>query len=252
MNPDIVYSKTPKGLEEMSQRTYKLPARMRTLLIMIDGKIPVAHLISRSPSPEEAANNVETLLRDGFIEAKGIGPSQAATADRPPVGVDPLEQAKKFMVQSMQAAIGPDADMFTAKIETARNMETLAELAPKYVEIVRAGGNAKKADAFRAGLIERGIVKDALSLPAGTPAPAAAPPSAEEARRLTGAKRVIAGFLLETLGPEASRFTVQVEAAKTPAELRQIAARHLETIRNAAGAGRAEEFRLRALEALNG
>lgn len=252
MNPDVVYGKTAKGLEEMGQRTYRLPARMRALLIMIDGKTPVTEFINRAPSPDEAAANFASLVEEGFIEAKAIGPSHAAVAGRPPVAVDPLEHAKKFIVTSLVGALGPDADYFTGKVETARSMAALAEIAPKYLEVIRTGGGAKKADAFRTGLLEHGVINDALELPIGKPATAApTPQQIDETRRLTNTKKTINRFLLDTLGPDADQFTGKVDAATSTSELRQLATRHLEVIRTAAGANKAEDFRLRVLEALN-
>lgn len=160
MNPDAIYGKTAKGSEEITQRTHKLPARLRALLIMIDGKTPINHLIARSPSPDEAAINVATLLREGFIEAKEVGASRAATPGSAPVAVDPAEKAKRFMIKALVEALGPDADHFTGKVEAARSLAALAELAPKYIEVVRAGGGGRKAAAFRAGLVEYGVLRE--------------------------------------------------------------------------------------------
>ena len=160
MNPDAIYGKTAKGSEEMGQRTHKLSARLRALLIMIDGKTPIGHLIARSPSPDETAINVSTLLQEGFIEAKEVGTSRAARPGLAPVAVDPTEKAKNFMVKALVEALGPDADHFTGKVESARSLAALAELAPKYLEVVRTGGGARKAAAFRAGLVEYGVLRE--------------------------------------------------------------------------------------------
>lgn len=177
MNPDVIYAKTAKGLEEMTKRTFKLPARMRTLLIMIDGKAPVADLITKSASPDEAAAYVTALLDDGFIEPKGIGPSQVAKPASLPTGVDSVEVAKRFVIHALEHALGPDADLFTAKVEATTNIGDLAHLAPKQVDIIRGVGGAKKAEAFVRGLIENHILTaeaGAALMPAPTPGAASA------------------------------------------------------------------------------
>lgn len=53
MSSETIYAKTQKGFEEMARRTYRLPARMRSLLIMIDGRLPAGELFARAPHPEE-------------------------------------------------------------------------------------------------------------------------------------------------------------------------------------------------------
>lgn len=158
MNPDVIYTKTAKGLEEMTKRTFKLPARMRSLLIMIDGKVAVAGLISKSASPDEAAAYVAALLNDGFIEPKGIGPTEAAKATSLPIGVDSLDSAKRFVIHSLENALGPDADLFTGKVELATSIAELAQLAPKHAEVIRGMGGARKTESFVRGLIENHIL----------------------------------------------------------------------------------------------
>lgn len=180
MNPDVIYTKTEKGLEEMTKRTFKLPARMRTLLIMIDGKTPVANLIAKSASPDEAAAYFAALLGDGFIEAKGIGPSQVAMPASPPAGLDSLNAAKRFVIHALEHALGPDADLFTAKVEASTDIAGLAHLVPKHVEVIRAVGGAKKTEAFVRGLVDNRILTAEAAAafapappPASTPSPAA-------------------------------------------------------------------------------
>lgn len=165
MNPDIIYAKTAKGLDEVNTRACKLPARIRALLIMVDGKMPVAALIARASSPEEAAINFKTLADGGFIEARGLGPSAASSPSAPPAGVDPLEVVKTLMAQAMVQSLGPDADYFTGRIESATSLKALAELAPKYLEVVRAAGGKKKADAFKHLLEINGVFPPAATAP---------------------------------------------------------------------------------------
>lgn len=163
MDPDVVYAKTAKGLDEIRWRRHKLPARLRALLITIDGKSTAAALVGRFASPEQATAGIAGLLACGFIEvATGLASAHA----------DPLLPARQFMRNSLLATMGADADYFRASLDSARSLEALAELASEFLDVVRASGDRSAADAFIAGLREFGIVQDATWLsPTESPAP---------------------------------------------------------------------------------
>jgi DNA-binding FrmR family transcriptional regulator len=64
--------KTPKGLEEIEKRTFKLAGRLRAVLIMIDGQRSVGDLLDQAGalSPQLEAQ-FEELAAQGFVEAIG-------------------------------------------------------------------------------------------------------------------------------------------------------------------------------------
>ena len=86
MSVETIYAKTQKGFEEMTRRTYRLPARMRALLIMIDGRLLAGELFAREQHPEESQQLIESLLKDGFIEPIGgiAAPPDPSTARTEP------------------------------------------------------------------------------------------------------------------------------------------------------------------------
>ena len=168
MDPDVVYAKTAKGLDEIRWRRHKLPARLRALLITIDGKSTAAALVSRFSMPEQAAAGIDGLLACGFIEVATEGQESAAA--------DPLLPARQFMRNSLLAVMGADADYFRASLDSARSLEALAELASEFLDVVLASGDRSAADAFIAGLREFGIVQDAARLsPTESPGPRSGP-----------------------------------------------------------------------------
>jgi len=150
MDPDIVYTKTAKGLDEIKWRRHKLPARLRALLITIDGKSTAAALVRRFASPAQAATGIAGLLTCGFIEvAKATGGSASA---------DPA--ARQFVRSTLLATLGPDADSFTARVDSARSLDELAALASELLEVLLGKGQGSAADAFIIGLREFGIVQE--------------------------------------------------------------------------------------------
>jgi hypothetical protein len=152
MDPDIVYTKTARGLDEIKWRRHKLPARLRALLITIDGKSTAAALIRSFSSPAQAAAGIAGLLACGFIEVTAEAGASASA--------DSLRAARRFMATSMLATLGADADYPSASINSAQSLEELAELASELLDLVRSQGHDRAADAFIAGLRDFGIVQD--------------------------------------------------------------------------------------------
>jgi hypothetical protein len=76
MFDEIIYMKTEKGLEEIERRSYNLPRRLRSALIMIDGHTAVVFLRERFLSLGDPAEIIESLLVDGFIRPQNTGVSK--------------------------------------------------------------------------------------------------------------------------------------------------------------------------------
>jgi len=69
MTKNIVYDKTAKGREEIATRKYQLAPRLRTLLILIDGKHGMEYLLSKVAGIGLHEESLASLLEDGFIES---------------------------------------------------------------------------------------------------------------------------------------------------------------------------------------
>ena len=243
MSVETIYAKTQKGFEEMTRRTYRLPARMRALLIMIDGRLPAGELFARAQHPEESQQLIESLLKDGFIEPIGgiAAPPDPSTARTEPAvmaasapSVDlALAAAKRYITQAMLDALGPEADHFTVRIEAARDTASLKADALKYLDVIRSASDRRKADAFRDGLVQLHILGQSEGLPAASPAATA---------NLGNAKRVMVQVLVATLGPDADRFSLAAERAASAEELRALLTKYQEVIRSIGGRRKAEEF----------
>ena len=88
-----IYDKTDKGREEIATRKYHIPAKLRSLLVMIDGHRPLEVLMKNVGALGLSVEQVNDLLRDDYIfladeglpepvpeveQAKGHGPSARA------------------------------------------------------------------------------------------------------------------------------------------------------------------------------
>ena len=73
-NPDTVFVKTAKGIEEIRSRTVKLPRDQGLVFLSIDGKTSVADLLPRSGmAGPQFHRTLEMLVSEGYIEAVGSG-----------------------------------------------------------------------------------------------------------------------------------------------------------------------------------
>lgn len=152
--------KTPKGREEIEHRRYKLPGKLRTLLILIDGTRTIeetARDAQKLGAPEDA---VIQLMREGFAAPVGDAgrgsiavarPVDEAVVDLPPAsdggasaggggvprGVDPdfekFRNAKQFMNDTAVDNMGGLKKFtFTLKLERCSVREDLAALVDDY------------------------------------------------------------------------------------------------------------------------
>lgn len=67
MNPGDIYQKTDKGADEIAHRTHKLPQKLRTMLIMIDGTKPAAVLFEQARRLGVESGFLMELEQGGFI-----------------------------------------------------------------------------------------------------------------------------------------------------------------------------------------
>jgi hypothetical protein len=62
-----IYDKTEKGREEIATRKHHLANRLRTLLVMVDGKQSATDLLKKVSALGFDENNVQELLDQEFI-----------------------------------------------------------------------------------------------------------------------------------------------------------------------------------------
>ena len=75
-----IYDKSDKGREEIATRKHHLPSRLRTLLVMIDGRQTLESLLKNLVVLGLGAGDVDELLAQGYITLVGGGP----VAEEPP------------------------------------------------------------------------------------------------------------------------------------------------------------------------
>lgn len=179
MDMMAIYQKTSKGQEEMAQRTYKLAARERSVLILVDGRSRAQDIVAKARHFGDAEQYFETLIREGFIEpvggakphsavAPGHEPAPAAADTAAPVpAATPaksgasaniarsLPETKLFACDFLIRVMGAYADTMTGTIEACNDRAQLLPLLEKYREMIRGGIGQRRAEEFWNGVLAR-------------------------------------------------------------------------------------------------
>lgn len=130
----LIYRKTAKGLTEIETRAHRLPPRLRSALILVDGRRDVNDL--KPLLMQQAEETLGTLAEQGFIEAVGESAPPPPPAAPPPPAPAPkaassagtdFDNTRRAAVRALNDLLGPAAESIAMKMEKARN---LAELVP--------------------------------------------------------------------------------------------------------------------------
>lgn len=101
----MVYAKTPAGRAEVAQRSNRLTARQRTLLIMLDGVKPL-HALPALPPQAELDQMLDALLTLEMI-ALVAAPAPVRAAAPAPVPDSPkVALIKSMMISSAEEFLG--------------------------------------------------------------------------------------------------------------------------------------------------
>lgn len=151
MNPGALYVRTAKGAEEVAHRSQAVPAKARSLLLLIDGKLTGAQLLDKFSAFPNSAELLQLLEDGGYIEAQAGAPAMPAVpaATAAPAAPQPgLAEAKRVITRTLHEVLGPEADFLTEKIDKAMTAAELRVHAEKYRDMLADMGKPKKSAAF--------------------------------------------------------------------------------------------------------
>lgn len=158
-----IFDKTDKGREEIATRKHQLSPRMRTLLLLVDGKQPTEEVLLKVAGLGLNQDSVADLLENGFLRPVVAPPVPAAvtalaataTATDAAVAVPPsapsndmLDAAERFRAiyqfytETIKGTIGLRGYALQLKVEKASTVGELRALRDAYLEaVLRAKGN---------------------------------------------------------------------------------------------------------------
>ena len=150
-----IYAKTPLGQREIETRELRLPARLRSTLILVDGKRSDAELGRLVPNVGEV---LQALLDAALIEvtqttSSRTGAPAAAPAPTPAPAEAPKEDIGKLRREAVRALndlLGPDAESLAVRMERANDSETLTPLLERAVTLIANARGGSAAAQFAA------------------------------------------------------------------------------------------------------
>lgn len=156
-----VYRKSSKGTAEIETRAHKLPPRLRSALILVDGKrsdVDLQALIGAA-----AAETLSALAGDGFIEVISVADTKRAVAPVPtataaaagPVTAPPsttsasdLTLRRREAVRAVNELLGPMGETLSIKLERARSIDELRTVLEQALPVIAGARGRDAARAF--------------------------------------------------------------------------------------------------------
>jgi hypothetical protein len=165
----VVFSKTPKGHDEIATKAGGLSPRVRRVLIFIDGKRTVEDLRGMLQS-DDLQHTLGMLEEEGYIEVCSLitdaGKPAPAPAQLPPITAfgdlpdppDPtrLQMARNFMINTLNTFVGSlGASSLIDRIDNAHGHEDLrAQFDDWYHAMVMSREGKREAEALRGKLLQ--------------------------------------------------------------------------------------------------
>lgn len=137
--------KTPKGVDEIQTRANRLAQKKRNLLILVDGNVRVEDMVARFPSLGDIRQTLQELVDEGYAEIKqGTAISTTDKAE-----VSSFNDAARALSRNLYDLIGPTADDFTGKLESAQDRTSFLQAIRSSVMMVESFAGKGKAELFR-------------------------------------------------------------------------------------------------------
>jgi hypothetical protein len=159
MDKNTLFAKTDQGREALTSRPPGLGPRLRSLLIMVDGKRPVSEMDKLSGGEGSAVPLLEQLVAAGWIvqvDAAGhpvlhaieggaptAAPEQAAASVHPsgpvpladaapaPVPTLPFSEARRMVVRFINDQLGPMGEPLAMRVEACKTPADLQAALPR-------------------------------------------------------------------------------------------------------------------------
>lgn len=153
MEMQAIYVKTAKGQEEVATRAFQLPSRVRSLLVMVDGKNSGEQLVANTAALGDSAAFFSMLVEGGFIEAVAASSLAATAAPTENVKAPPKELVRK-VCHLVTDILGPAGDSLTLRLEKAASLEEFAKHVEQCRDVISNAAGKKKGDLFWNTVVE--------------------------------------------------------------------------------------------------
>ena len=162
---NTVFDKSEKGREEIATRQYRLPTRLRTLLLLVDGKQTAGDLLGKIACLGLNEDSLAELLDNGFIQPASeqetsresapdvpeqvAAPADPARAAALPDGKNQFEAIYEFYTATIKSTIGLRGYALQLKVEKAASIDDFRQLRRPYLEAVLKARGDEMARSLR-------------------------------------------------------------------------------------------------------
>lgn len=172
MDGNLTFAKTPKGVEEVEKRTYRLPPKTRQVLIFVDGKRNRTTLGGMVNVPDVDAV-LEQLLSEEFVAlvasaataAAAAAPAPAPAPAAVPVEVVPhdavptdqgerLKMARSFLINTTETFLGMYGAGLIDQAQQARTLEDFRAIVDDWYEAICSEAGNKRGAEMKSRLVE--------------------------------------------------------------------------------------------------
>lgn len=169
MDKSVVFTKTDQGREALTSRPAGLGPRLRSLLIMVDGKRSVGELDKLLGADGAAAPLLEQLAEQGWVLGQvsatpaavpAVAPPAAADTgpvSEPPAAVDvlPFIEARRLVVRFINDQLGPMGETLAIRVESCKTPADLQAALPRIRDGLRNFKNSATVQQFDQELVAR-------------------------------------------------------------------------------------------------
>lgn len=179
MDKLVVFTKTDQGREALTSRPAGLGPRLRSLLIMVDGKRTVGELDKLLGADGAAAPLLEQLAEQGWVQGQvsaapvatpaatpaasvpvqpaAVMPTDAAPQSVPPTAVEalPFTEARRLVVRFINDQLGPMGETLAIRVESCKTPADLQAALPRIRDGLRNFKNSATVQQFDQELVSR-------------------------------------------------------------------------------------------------
>jgi len=149
---DLIFDKTDKGREEIATRKHHLAPRLRSLLVLVDGKHHTEDLLKKVSGLGLTEHALTELLESEFIDAVQTLPvappepieAAAQSVSSAPVAGDgdQFQALYNFYTETIRSTIGFRGYALQLKVERCASIDDFRALRQTYLDaVLKAKGN---------------------------------------------------------------------------------------------------------------
>lgn len=150
---NAIYQKSAKGSQAIAARDQALPQKLRSLLILVDGKRTADELAKLAGALGDTGQLLGLLQQHGYIEeVANTAPAPLTTSAPAPLAaarrVATLQEAQRFAVRRLTDIMGPTGETLCLRIEATRNAQDFMQAVRTAEKVLRDFGGSELATNF--------------------------------------------------------------------------------------------------------